>query len=198
VRVSSSLATTFRKPNTRSHTHTLSRRYLAVPPGPHLLSSVILNSPILAGDRGIPDELAAVPGGADPAGSGVPSQFEFGVDPSLDPELAMALRMSMEEEAARQAAANPPPQPPPSAAAPAATGADGASAQLSQPAAATDENDEALLRQALGLPEGEGRSGPDAEMAEADDREEDLTEEEMIARAIEMSMHPESSESEEK
>ncbi|KAI0302975.1 hypothetical protein BC826DRAFT_982596 [Russula brevipes] len=173
-------------------------RYLAIPPGPHLLSSVILNSPILAGDRGIPDELAAVPGGADPAGSGVPSQFEFGVDPSLDPELAMALRMSMEEEAARQAAANPPPQPPPSAAAPAAAGMDGASAQLSQPAAATDENDEALLRQALGLPEGEGRSGPDAEMAEADDREEDLTEEEMIARAIEMSMHPESSESEEK
>jgi hypothetical protein len=30
------------------------------------------------------------------------------------------------------------------------------------------------------------------------DGDEDLTEEEMIARAIEMSMHPESSESEEK
>lgn len=73
------------------------RHYLAVPPGPHLLSSMILNSPILAGDRGIPDELAdAVPGGvggsgaAGGAGGGAgTSQFEFGVDPTLDPELAM-------------------------------------------------------------------------------------------------------------
>eukprot|EP00834_Sanchytrium_tribonematis_P002751 NODE_91_length_21557_cov_0.766660.p18 type:complete len:125 gc:universal NODE_91_length_21557_cov_0.766660:19544-19918(+) len=29
-------------------------------------------------------------------------QFEFGVDPDLDPELAMALKLSMEEEKARQ------------------------------------------------------------------------------------------------
>jgi 26S proteasome regulatory subunit N10 len=29
------------------------------------------------------------------------SGFEFGVDPSADPELAMALRMSMEEESNR-------------------------------------------------------------------------------------------------
>ena len=33
------------------------RHYLAVPPGPHL-SSMILNSPILASDRGILEELA--------------------------------------------------------------------------------------------------------------------------------------------
>ena len=62
---------------------------LAVPPGPHL--SVILNSPILGSDRGIPDELAAtVPGRAPGAagGTGTP-QFEFGVDPTVDPELAM-------------------------------------------------------------------------------------------------------------
>ncbi len=53
---------------------------------------MILNSPILAGDRNIPDELAAAGpsgvGGAAAGGAG-PSQFEFGVDPSLDPELAM-------------------------------------------------------------------------------------------------------------
>ena len=30
-----------------------------------------------------------------------PNSFEFGVDPSLDPELALALRISMEEEQAR-------------------------------------------------------------------------------------------------
>jgi 26S proteasome regulatory subunit N10 len=67
------------------------RHYLAVPPGPHLLSSIILNSPILASDRGIPDDLAAaVPGGVPgAAGASGTSQFEFGVDPSLDPELAM-------------------------------------------------------------------------------------------------------------
>lgn len=33
------------------------------------------------------------------------NNFEFGVDPNLDPELALALRVSMEEERARQAAA---------------------------------------------------------------------------------------------
>lgn len=76
---------------THSHTLPISRHYLAVPPGPHLLSSRILNSPILASDRGIPDELAdagpgAVGGAAGGAGT---SQFEFGVDPTLDPELAM-------------------------------------------------------------------------------------------------------------
>ena len=52
---------------------------------------MILNSPILASDRGILEELAAtvpsgVPGAAGGAGT---SQFEFGVDPTLDPELAM-------------------------------------------------------------------------------------------------------------
>ena len=66
-----------------------SRHYLAVPPGPHLLSSVVLNSPILASDRRVPDELAAVPGGVGAPSGGGTSQFEFGVDPSLDPELAM-------------------------------------------------------------------------------------------------------------
>jgi 26S proteasome regulatory subunit N10 len=60
-----------------------------VPPGPHLLSSIILDSPILAGDRGVTEELGGVPGAAGASGSGGPSQFEFGVDPSLDPELAM-------------------------------------------------------------------------------------------------------------
>ena len=73
-------------------THTpILRHYLAVPPGPHLLSSMILNSPVLANDRGIPDELAAtVPGGVGSAAGGAgTSQFEFGVDPTLDPELAM-------------------------------------------------------------------------------------------------------------
>jgi len=52
---------------------------------------MILNSPVLASDRGIPDDLAAAgPGAVGGAAAGAGnSQFEFGVDPSLDPELAM-------------------------------------------------------------------------------------------------------------
>lgn len=62
--------------------------YFAIPPGAHLLSDEILSSPILAGDRGIPEE-AMGDAGAPGAGTGA---FEFGVDPSLDPELAMVRR----------------------------------------------------------------------------------------------------------
>ena len=47
--------------------------------------------------------------GAAAAGAGgegaVPDGYEFGVDPNLDPELAMALRVSMQEERSRQEAA---------------------------------------------------------------------------------------------
>jgi 26S proteasome regulatory subunit N10 len=69
---------------------------VTIPPGPHLLSDVLLTSPIISGEDGPPPGFG---GGS----------FEFGVDPSLDPELAMviflfikALKMSMEEERARQ------------------------------------------------------------------------------------------------
>jgi len=105
----------------------------------------------------------------------------------------MALRMSMEEEAARQAAANPLPPPPPpavAAAAPEATESDGAPTQTSRPAPAADDDEEALLQQALALSEG---PTADVEMTEGDGDEE-LSEEEMIARAIEMSMNPETEE----
>ena len=48
---------------------------------------MVISSTILAGDRGIPEEVLAESGAAanGPAAGG----FEFGVDPSLDPELAM-------------------------------------------------------------------------------------------------------------
>lgn len=72
-----------------------------VPPGPSALSDVLINTPIFIGDgeggRGFAAAAAA-------AADGV-SGFEFGVDPNLDPELALALRVSMEEERARQEAA---------------------------------------------------------------------------------------------
>ena len=67
--------------------------YLSVPPGTHLLSDMVLTSPILAGDRGIPEELLAEAGaGAGGAGAAA-GGYEFGVDPSLDPELAMVRTM---------------------------------------------------------------------------------------------------------
>ena len=62
----------------------LSSHLVSIPPGPHLLSDMIINSPVLAADTGA-GEVGDMPGG-----SGGPSNdFEFGVDPTLDPELAM-------------------------------------------------------------------------------------------------------------
>lgn len=67
-----------------------------IPPGPQLLSDQLMTSPILAGDGST--------GGAGmggPEAGGDAGAFEFGIDPSVDPELALALRMSMEDEKAR-------------------------------------------------------------------------------------------------
>ncbi|EGE00963.1 26S proteasome regulatory subunit S5A [Trichophyton equinum CBS 127.97] len=63
-----------------------------IPPGPNLLSDSILPTPILGG-RGMGSREA----GEDVGGG----SFDFGIDPSADPELAFALRMSLEEEKAR-------------------------------------------------------------------------------------------------
>lgn len=72
--------------------------YLAIiPPGPGLLSDQLVTSPILNGEGG---GAAGGVGGAPEGAEG--GAFEFGIDPSVDPELALALRMSMEEEKARQ------------------------------------------------------------------------------------------------
>ncbi|KAF2214814.1 hypothetical protein CERZMDRAFT_95198 [Cercospora zeae-maydis SCOH1-5] len=67
-----------------------------IPPGAELLSEVIKKSPILEGEDGMP----ATNGGG--ANGDTSNDFEFGVDPNLDPELALVLRMSMEEEKERQ------------------------------------------------------------------------------------------------
>merc|ERR1712137_1457953 len=69
-----------------------------IPPGPHLLSDMIASSPVVLG--------AAAGGGGGSAftpEAPASSNSAFGgVDPNQDPELAAALRMSMEEERARQ------------------------------------------------------------------------------------------------
>ncbi|KIJ61008.1 hypothetical protein HYDPIDRAFT_116524 [Hydnomerulius pinastri MD-312] len=146
---------------------------VSVPPGPHLLSDFILSSPILSEDRGIPPEAMGDAGG--PSSSGGANSFEFGVDPSLDPELAMALRMSMEEEQARQAAEEQTRQ--------AASNSTAVPAEHADDAADIDADDEAMLQQALAISEGR-----DVDMNEDDGDDDDTDEEEAIARAIEMSM----------
>jgi 26S proteasome regulatory subunit N10 len=75
--------------------------YLAViQPSSNLLSDSLVTTPILGGDGSSGDAAAGGSGGdGGDAGGG---SFEFGVDPSVDPELALALRMSYEEEKARQ------------------------------------------------------------------------------------------------
>ncbi|KAK5941424.1 proteasome regulatory particle base subunit rpn10 [Knufia obscura] len=69
--------------------------YLAViPPGPGLLSDSLVTTPIV--NSGAPQEGGME--GVESTGGAGQNNFEFGIDPATDPELAMALRMSMEEE----------------------------------------------------------------------------------------------------
>ncbi|KAL9124705.1 MAG: hypothetical protein Q9217_005989 [Psora testacea] len=70
-----------------------------IPPGPSLLSDHLISTPILAGDGVAP---RTGEGESGPGGDASGGDFDFGVDPSTDPDLALALRMSMEEEKARQ------------------------------------------------------------------------------------------------
>jgi 26S proteasome regulatory subunit N10 len=74
--------------------------YLAViHPSSNLLSDSLITTPILGGDGTSGAGGGASGGeGADAGGNA----FEFGVDPSVDPELALALRMSYEEDKARR------------------------------------------------------------------------------------------------
>lgn len=71
---------------------------VTVPPGPHILSDILISSPVITGEEG------GAPGSM---GGGAGGDFGgFGaVDPNMDPELALALKVSMEEERARQEAA---------------------------------------------------------------------------------------------
>lgn len=74
--------------------------HLVTVPAGVLPSDVLVSSPVLHGDDG------AAAAAASSGGGGSDAFAEYGgVDPSMDPELALALRVSMEEERARQEAA---------------------------------------------------------------------------------------------
>jgi len=138
-----------------------SSHLVTIPPGPHL-SDALVSSPILQGEDGG----AAVGGGG---------SFEFGVDPNDDPELALALRVSMEEQRARQqaeAGSTPGPQ----------EGMEVGGGVAANPAAAGEEDtsEEAMLQRALAMSMGGvEEAAPDLAA---------MTEEEQIAYAMRMSM----------
>ncbi|XP_050364616.1 26S proteasome non-ATPase regulatory subunit 4 homolog [Argentina anserina] len=144
-----------------------------VPSGPDALSDVLLSTPILIeqGEAGAAAEGAA-------AGIGGSSGFEFGVNPNIDPELALALRMSMEEERARQEAAEARRAEEEAA----KQGKEEEQPSKSEDVAMTESGDvemvdeNALLMQALSM------SMADAEMSEATGVDQDL------ALALQMSM----------
>ncbi|KAK2630687.1 hypothetical protein QOZ80_3BG0287420 [Eleusine coracana subsp. coracana] len=68
-----------------------------VAPGENALSDVLLSTPIFTGEEGGSGFAASAAAAAATGATG----FDFGVDPNVDPELALALRLSMEEERAR-------------------------------------------------------------------------------------------------
>jgi len=112
--------------NSQDNSHLVS-----VQPGPFPMSETLQNSALVFEGANIPSAAAA--GGAAAAG---PASAAGGVDPNVDPELAMALMESLQLERARQAQ-----QP---GAAPTAGGAAAA-----EPVAMEDED--ALLQQALAM-----------------------------------------------
>jgi len=149
---------------------------VTVPPGPHL-SDALISSPVIQGEDGA--------GGAGLTGAG----FEFGIDPNEDPELALALRVSMEEqrqrqeESARRAATE--------GGAPADASAGGSG--IAAPAASTGNADEALLERALAMslqPETEAAASDQTTPTKAEPDFGSMTEEEQIAYAMQMSMQP--------
>uniref|UniRef100_A0A8C9V8N8 26S proteasome non-ATPase regulatory subunit 4 n=2 Tax=Scleropages formosus TaxID=113540 RepID=A0A8C9V8N8_SCLFO len=125
---------------------------VTVPPGPSL-ADALLTSPILAGEGGAMLGLGT-------------SDFEFGVDPSADPELALALRVSMEEQRQRQEEE-----------ARRTAAASVVESGISAPSG--DDQDEPLLKMSMSQPEVDASMLPDFSS---------MTEEEQIAYAMQMSL----------
>ncbi|EAT44429.1 AAEL000568-PA [Aedes aegypti] len=134
--------------------------HLVCVPRGSALSEALISSPIIQGEDGT--------GGAGLGGAG----FEFGVDPNEDPELALALRVSMEEQRQRQEEEQRRAQGSSEGGAQEGTSSSGGTASASQP-----NSEEALLERALAL------STDDAMPDFAN-----MTEEEQIAFAMQMSM----------
>lgn len=155
----------------------------------HSLSAAVIHSQawVLAQERGcdITSRTASFSGKCCFVGA-AGSNFEFGVDPNLDPELALALRVSMEEERARQAAAA-------QAAAAAAAAADPPAAAAGEAAVAAGAAANAASGSAAGPAEGAAAAPaateaapPGAAADEAVPMEED--EDALLQQALALSM----------
>ena len=131
---------------------------VTIPPGPHL-SDALVSSPILQGEDGM---AAAAAGGGG---------FEFGVNPDDDPELALALRVSMEEQRARQQAE-------------AGGGQESGGAVVG--GTEDESSEEAMLQRALAMSMDTGEAPAGSAPAPARDLST-MTEEEQIAYAMQVS-----------
>jgi 26S proteasome regulatory subunit N10 len=157
--------------------------HLVTIPAGVLPSDVLASSPVLASSGGAFAAAAAGGFGGDDA-----AFADFGgVDPNMDPELAMALRVSMEEERGRQERA---------AAAAAAAGGDtemtdaavSSASDIAAEAGLSEE--EALLQQALAMSMNENDPDEDTKPAAAQDEEDDddMEEDAAMQMALQMSM----------
>jgi len=154
------------------------------------LSDALLSSPVMAAEEG----------GANPAQFASGNNFEFGVDPNEDPELALALRVSMEEQRQRQQegtsatteGAADAPAAPASGAESTAPPAPSAGAASDPAPSAAPTSEEEMLQQALAL---SMEPGPATQAAPASGAPapaapdfSNMTEEEQIAYAMQISM----------
>ncbi|ORX57589.1 hypothetical protein DM01DRAFT_1334186 [Hesseltinella vesiculosa] len=136
---------------------------VTIPPGPHILSDMLMSTAIISGEDGAPSNFSS---GGD--------MFEFGIDPNQDPELALALRISMEEEKARQEASSKKSGKPESSESGEAMVVDGASG------AQQHHEDDDELQAALAMSMGQSH---------VPDEDVDMDEDEELQRALEMSMN---------
>jgi 26S proteasome regulatory subunit N10 len=148
--------------------------YIEVPAGPHLLSDVLLSSALVAGEAGVG---AAMQGMGGAGGGG----FEFGFDPNADPELALAMRLSLEESQRNNA--------PQGGEQPAADAKPAETQPKPAEAMETDDDDE-LLQQALAMSRQENKPQETKPQAQPVDAMEDDDEELRLAMQMSQSSQP--------
>jgi 26S proteasome regulatory subunit N10 len=182
--------------------------HLVTIPAGVLPSDVLASSPILNAGAGYASAGGDFGSGGGEGGAAAPAAgagggfSDFGVDPNMDPELAMALRISMEEERGRQervaAAAAAAQEEEGGDAAPAAGEAKSEDAEMTEATTAATaaemglSEEEALLQQALAMsmnenePTDETKTGEDSKPAAApmDIEDEDTA----MQMALQMSM----------
>lgn len=163
--------------------------YVKIPPGTGVLSDALVSTPIIMGEDGDDGGMAAAM-----AASGGGGGFPGGVDPNVDPELALALQLSMQEAEAAAAAqqggsadtamADAPPAAPAPPGGAAASGAP----PVPAPPAGGDMDETALIEQALAMSLQDGGAAPAGGAAGGDTTMTEASEEDQIAAALAMSL----------